>query len=260
MRAMNFTPALLLLTPLAQGALITDFNLGTEFGALFRQTYNETNTTTVTANGAVKATSGDDAGGGTGGSAEVFIYDTTPENGTVKSTFSGPLSVSFDIRAAQAGSSLGIYLINPASESSATQYLALFNMDDGAVDRVRLFNAASVTSVNVGSVVAGSNITGNAGVNAGTGNFAKATLTYTQGANNSAVLQYTVGSLTTGEISLGDNTWRPEVEIGFRIYDSSTAAGGMEIDNFDVTLIPEPSASVLGMVGLAGVLVRRRRM
>lgn len=246
-------------TQVSQGALITDFNQGTELASMFRQTYNEVNTTTTAVDGLVRATSGDGLGGGTGGSAEVYIYDTTPADGTVKSTFSGPLSVSFDIRAAQAGSSLGIFLIDPNSESSSTQFLGLFNMDDGSVDRVRLFAGASVTSVGVGTAVTDSNITGNAGVNAGTGNFATMTLTYTQGANNAAVLQLTVGGLTTGAIPLANNSWRPEVEIGFRIYDSSIAVGGMEIDNFTVTPIPEPSASLLGMAGILGISSKRRR-
>jgi hypothetical protein len=249
----------------AQVLVNLDFETAGAFSNNFRFTFNSANSTTAqSSNGAsndyVTTTSGAVTDN------EIFVYDTTPADGTVKSTFSGAVSIEADIRAASTGSSFGFFIINPASEGSSVHYLALFNWDvTGSNDRMRLFTGNPINSTTVGTSAydSGATSTVNSGLDVG-GSFGHMTLTYRADTTTPtrAVFNLTVGTMTTGDILLGAGTYLSSgFEVGIRSFDSNSGAGSTDFDNFSITQVPEPSTAGLLLLSaaVAGLACKMRR-
>lgn len=244
--------------PVAQGALLADFTSPTAFADNFRSTLEDPNTTTSQGGNAYVSTFGHNPS--TVGGAEIYLYDTTPGDSTAetRSTFSGASIISFDIRAAQANSSFAILIVNPASEGTAAHQYGLFNFDnvDPAGDRIRIGSGAEINSGGIGTVAL--NASEDTPVTIGT-DFTTATLTYSQGANNAAVLTFSVGSFSR-TATLANNSYLSTFEVGIRSFDAdSVTEGGLDFTNFNVSPIPEPSALALVALASVGMLGSRRR-
>lgn len=254
MKSPLLTLPLLICASTAQAALVTDFDPASEFTDLFRFTFNSGNANTTAAGGIVSSvlTSGV-------GSSETLVYDETPVDATEKTTFTGDMIFSFDVRGAQALSSFGILIINPANEAGSVHTLALFSLDfEGTTDRVRLNTGSPINTALIGTDVASSIIVGNSGINAGGAAFTTVTLRYSQGPNNAAVMNLTGGNISTGDITLAAGSYLPSYEVGVRLYDAGAGTGGVDMDNFTASPIPEPTVGFLAAAGL-GLLVNRRR-
>jgi hypothetical protein len=247
--------SLLGIPPVASAALVSlDFESAGQFAGNFRATFNPPETATSQDGGHVSTNAISLSSGTT--LSEAFIYDTTPADATVQSTFMGPVTISFDMRSAAAGASFGVYIINPGEASGVAGHrLALFNMGTGATDRFRMFTTSSITNANVGTGVYDSGATLNV-VEPGS-TFVRASLTYSEGANSSAVFNYTINGVSSGDINLGNNTYIPNFEIGLRLYDGVVGGATADIDNFEI--VPEPSSSAMFGLVAAGALVLRRR-
>lgn len=186
--------------------------------------------------------------------ATVAVFDTTPADDVVKSQFASPVTVTFDARVANASSSVGIYIVNPANDDQGL--LALFNVDDsgaGGQDRIRFWTGANPDTSGAGSTV--DTLSGNAGVTAGSGAFFPMSLTYSV-SGSTPTMTLSAGSLSR-TFTFAADTAIDNPEIALRLFDTS-AAGTVDVDNFDI--VPEPSgAAVVGLCAAFGVLARRRR-
>jgi hypothetical protein len=248
----------LLALPSAMGALITDFSSPTAFADNFRSVLDDGNTTTLqNGNFVSNIAVNPSASGG----AEIFVYDTTPGDSTTgtQSTFSGSSIISFDIRAAQANSSFAILIINPADEAGAVHQYALFNFDNSTPggDRIRIGSGAQIIGGSgIGNVAL--DISEDTPVTVGTA-FNTATLTYSQGLNNAAVITFSIGAFTR-TATLANNSYLANFEVGVRAFDAvNTTEGGVDFTNFNVSQVPEPSSLALLGLGTLGVLARRSR-
>ncbi|CAM3030970.1 PEP-CTERM sorting domain-containing protein [Rariglobus hedericola] len=196
--------------------------------------------------------------------AAALLYDTTPGDTTTgtQSTFSvsSPLKIDFDFRATTAGSSIGIIFAD--STNASNNMLALFNIDNtGTTDLVRFFKDGTVTSASVtAGLQSGSNQTASTGVDIGSafGHYS-VTLSVT---GTSPSLTLTVGSQTFSNVPVsGDFDWANTTVI-LRIFDTGGSAANttVDVDNFTINSIPEPStyAAFFGTSVLGLALLRRR--
>ena len=198
-------------------------------------------------------------------STTVGIYDTSP--GDVDATqnlFSGAFSVEFDISAVQTASSFGVVLINPDEINFRTDnLLALFNLDNsGTLDTIRFFRDGN-SPFNNGSAgtLVGTAVNGDSGLNVSSdatpvwGHFK---MDYTV-ATGIPQMTLTVGSFIATSAFDATNALPASVEVAFRIYDPSGTDGTAKLDNFQITLVPEPTSAALIGLGLGAVLVKHRR-
>jgi hypothetical protein len=178
------------------------------------------------------------------------------------------IKVTADIRAASAGSSFGVFIVNPVEGTANTHPLALFSWDtSGLNDRLRLFSVAQISGNGVGTAVLDNGLS-NSGLAVGDTAFAPMSLIYKQSISDptAAIFNFTVGSITTGDISLGANTYLPSFEIGFRTTDGNSVSISPSVTNttdFDnlqiIDLVPEPSTYALCAIGFGIVLFIRRK-
>lgn len=196
--------------------------------------------------------------------AAALLYDTTPGDTTsgTQTTFSvsSPLTVSFDFRSTTANSSIGIIFADPTNASN--NMLALFNIDNsGSTDLFRFFKDGTVTTAGVtAGTQSGSSQTGSSGIDIGSafGHFS-VTLTVV---GTTPTLELTVGSQTFSRTSVsGDFDWANTTVI-LRLFDAggSTANTNVDVDNFAINAIPEPStyAAISGAAVLGLAFLRRR--
>ena len=187
--------------------------------------------------------------------ATVAILDSTPADGTVKTTFTGGFTVTFDFRAGDASSSIGIYAVDPTNETSG--FLALFNIDDSGAtppgsDRIRIFSGSNPTTSAAGTAAA--TFTGTAGIDAGSA-FTPVTVTYSV-VGTTPTMSMNVGTLF-GSQTFAPGTAIASPEIALRVFDATSGnANSTDVDNFNA--VPEPgSAGLLGM-GAIALLARRK--
>ncbi|NJL70290.1 MAG: PEP-CTERM sorting domain-containing protein [Candidatus Competibacteraceae bacterium] len=188
----------------------------------------------------------------------LLLFDTTPADTTAgtDNTFAGPLTITLDISAVQADSSIGIMFLDGTNTNNL---LALFNLDTtGTSDRIRFFRDGIATAVSAGTQI-GTTANGGSGLNiSGTDpfTFGTMTVTYTPGTSNDTLLSLTVGTLSHSVSIL--NTDRIDTpRIGVRLFDPSSAAGSVKFDNFSI--VPEPSTVALLLCGLGALAALRRR-
>jgi hypothetical protein len=193
-------------------------------------------------------------------SARAIVYDTTPADATIKTSFSAatdPVSASFDVGSiTAANTSIGVYFIDAAqAENLYASGIILLNVNNsGEADLVRVASYVQPSTASAGSlatVATGSDL--GIGLN---GPMTTVTASYTRINAQNSSLALTIGSTTvTGNFT---GYWTPtNVEVGLRLFPATTGAS-LQLDNFAVGPIPEPaSAAMLGMVGL--VIGRRRR-
>jgi len=248
------------LATFADAALVDiDFNAGSEFAANFRDTsVLPFAGHTVQTGGHVTA----DHSISISGShyQDSFIYDTTPESSAVQNLFSGAVTISMDVRAAQAGSSAGFFIVNPSETGS--QQLAFFNWDNagGTDERIRISNDTTLTQASINTTVFDQ--TADGGTSAGSGLFTTITLQYWEGSPGEAFMNFTAGSFSSGNVSLGPGSFLPQYQIAIRVYDGIDGSGpgetgGVEFDNFRV--VPEPSVVLVAAASSLTFFARRRR-
>lgn len=198
-----------------------------------------------------------------------YMYDTTPGDTTVatQSVFSTAtaLTVSYGLRATSATSSFGIYFADPNDINN--NLLVLFNLDSsGSTDQFRFFRDGAMSSAGVGTQV-GLSQSGSTGFNAGTITpattpFAPLSATLTV-AGTTPTLSLTVGSQTFSQtFSAGDfNFSGGNTTVIVRMFDPNPATNTpMDIDDFQIVSVPEPSSGIL-LLSAAGLwaVVRRKK-
>jgi hypothetical protein len=181
------------------------------------------------------------------------LYDTTPADGTEKTTVTLTLgsSVSFsaDLRFATATSSFGVVVVDANNEGAG--YLALLNIDQTGTDELIRFSSNAVP--NTGG--AGTLVTGATGDGTALGQFSNVVFTYGIDANNHPVLSITAGSL--GATHTFDTITTPLTNVQLGVRSSSQTVGQNDFDNVGI-VVPEPlTGGLLACGGL--VLLRRRR-
>lgn len=249
----------MLLSAQGQSAILVNFNTDGDLANNFRYVFNGNSVTSHSgADGYAINTSGN---GTTNG--DIFAYDTTPGDAASKTLFSGDVTVTMRISAANAGASFGFFIINPTE--TGTQPLALFNWDNGTspnttYDQIRIFTSANIVDVGVGSLATGGNVSGSSGINAD-GGFSTITFSYKNIGGNGH-MSLSMGSLSVTDVSLS-TAFLSSYQIGIRVFDpySDTIPGGTKFDDFTVNIdpIPEPSGMALLALPFAGLILGRRR-
>ena len=234
----------------SRAATVLDFETAGQFTGNFRKAFGPGNGTQT------GPTAGNDYVSLPGTSNFTSIYDTTPADATEKTVFAvaagSPVSVTTDVRFTSATSSFGVYFVDPTNEASA--YLALLNFDQtSSSELVRFASNGNPTTGGAGTLVNGTPAPGDV---VASGQFATATFTYAIDAANHPVLSVTVGSVTSSTTFDTITSPLTSVELAVRVSTQSTGQNGF--DNFSApTPVPEPTA--LGVLGLGGLLMRRRR-
>lgn len=254
-------------TSSARAQVSLDFETPGQLAANFRNIGGTTNVNvTQSSNGASNDFVKIDITNNT--SAAVLLYDTTPGDTTVgtQSTFAvtagNPLTASFDFRVGTAAnSSVGIIFADATNASN--HVLALFNVNNsGATDQFRFFKDGSIATdvVTAGTLVGtATNVATTVGLGSTFSNFS-AVLSVS---GTTPSISLTVGGQTVNQtFVVGDFNWA-NTTVNLRVFDTENffASSGIDIDNFSVTAIPEPSAfaAFAGLGALALVALRRRR-
>jgi hypothetical protein len=198
-----------------------------------------------------------------GGGTSPLFYSANGVNATTYSlTASQSLSISSQISVTSANNaSFGIYIVN--SSNPAQGYLALFNLNanNGPDELIRFStNAVPYDSNNLAnSGGAGTLTTVVSGIDFASNNsWLDVGVTYVLGSG----LSMTVNGVT-GSISI-PNGWS-DVQIALRLFPAgySNGNGGnadyMEMQNFNVSVIPEPSTCLLLILGIGTVSLLRWR-
>lgn len=190
--------------------------------------------------------------------AVVGIYDTTPADTTAATAFTvaaAQFRVTFNLTAGANSSSFGVHLLDP--NNSSNNLLALFNVGTGAADTLRFWRDSSAIATGGAGTQIGATVTGDAGYDVG-GSPALFELSV-DNTGAAPVFNLTVGTLSaTSAFVAGDLNFLPQV--AFRLFDSSNAgATAATLDNFTVTVVPEPAALPLLAAGAGLLLLRRRR-
>jgi len=240
------------------------FENATDYADNFREYYDNGDRLGQTTNGAANDYLAQTAG--TSNDNGIAVYDTTAADGTTtQHVFSSPFQVQFDARAAQATSSVGVFLMDPTNEGN--NILALLNIDANVTsDRIRFFRDAplasnktgpgtqvNITSSSGGTVTGGNQFDGESGVNVN--QFGAFVLTYSlSGADATVSLMF--GNISATAVYTGQGIATPEIAL--RMFDVNTTAGTTDVDNFSV--VPEPGAAgVIALMAMGGLARRRRR-
>jgi hypothetical protein len=170
--------------------------------------------------------------------------------GTTKFTLpvGSSLTVTTSVRfSGETASSVGIYFGTD---------LALFNTShSGTTDAIRVFSAMSLTDGGVSNV-----LSGRTGLNLVTGSANASFTTFSATITATGVNSYSI-SLTVGSESHTHNftTAAPtDFEVGLRVFNG--AGMRIDVDSFDLTVVPEPSSSLLILGSLCGIPFIRRRL
>jgi hypothetical protein len=186
----------------------------------------------------------------------LYAYDLNGSEEGV-STFSlplgGSLTVSSDVRFSVGGpnpsnsSSFGIFFGN---------YLALLNVAN-VTDRLRLGTNLSLSDGGVGNF-AGAEVAGDVVPVQLDSDWVTVTATMTAVTTTSFVFSLKVGSLTKTETI---NAALPtDFQLGLRAYNVTDSGNRIDIDNFSVDVVPEPSSTMLISGALSVIALRRRRI
>ena len=193
--------------------------------------------------------------------ATIGIYDLTPADGAAtQNLFAGDLTVEFDISAGQAASSFGVLFIDPANQNN--NLLALLNLDNNLAtnETVRFFRDGGLPSA---GTIAGAAVNGDGGLTVSPDSapvWGHVVVGYTAD-NGSGVpqLTFTMGSFSATSLFSSEHALPSTVEVGFRIFDLNASAGNARLDNFQVTVVPEPGSAALMGMGLGAWLLARRQ-
>jgi hypothetical protein len=247
-------------------AVVVDFSGASDFANNFRLLPFSSGHT-IAQTGSVLTVTGNNVNT----TAVAYIYDTTPADATpgTQNSFSlqvgESISVSLDIgniSANNAGSSIGFYFASPTAPGSPGNFLALMNINNsGANEQFRFANNATLSnsSPNGSAFSAGSPSLADTGVTLSDPIFRTVTATYLLNSATSVTMTLASGAITSS-VTFNSVTAFSDVAVAFRMSPvAGTPRRTMEIDNFDVTVIPEPSTYALlaGAAGL-GLALRRR--
>lgn len=189
---------------------------------------------------------------------DTVIYDTTPADSVQQNLFSGDVSIFLDVRAAQAGSSIGFTIINPSETGGQQTFFFNWDTDSGPNELFRVTTDTNLTEPGINTTVYSQQ--SDSGLLAGSGLFTTISLRYWEGSPGVAFMNFTAGSFNSGDVSLGAGSYLPSFQIGIRAYDGVDGSavgqiGGVDYDNFRV--IPEPGSAILLAVSALGVMRRR---
>lgn len=191
-------------------------------------------------------------------------------------TFSGNLTLNFDVSSNMpGGSSFGIYLFDPASTNGTNNLNVMLQFNQsGGTDRIRFASDGNPTSGSSGTLYRGDAISGSTGWLVGgdgsadtywnvdalpstseaSQSWTSGSLVYVPGTNDDTTLTLTLGTFSlTWTVPNALRVDDPAVAFLFSGYGSGS--NSWRIDNIEV--VPEPT--LLGLLPLAGLLVRRRR-
>jgi hypothetical protein len=156
-----------------------------------------------------------------GQSSIQYVDDDGAGAGTT--TFVGPITVSVDLRAlvGMERSSVGVYFTRPGEQALSTSLLALFNVDDqtapsgtyDTTDQMRFFSAAQPSTAAAGTNNGGAVINSLSGIDVGAANLNTLTVTYSVGANNTAVMSMTAGGMTLNSTFPINSALGPQLEL-----------------------------------------------
>jgi hypothetical protein len=238
--------------------VVLDFETAGQYADNFRILENENNAVSIAqdAGGFVRATG---ANSPANGGRLTTVYDTTPADSTLRSTFGPGLSLEFDARIASSDRSVGVYLINASAAGENAAYLALFNVGSSTNDKIRFSSGTNPTAADTNNYAGlDSGTIGDAGYNPGS-SFVHFTLKYTADANNHPVLDLTVGNLHASA-TYPALTAYSQVELGLRLSPQNSNTGNNTVDFDNVAIsVPEPTSLALLAAGAGGLLLRRRR-
>lgn len=267
MKTLRFSALLLLSAGLAAAATV-DFNTDSAFDDNFVKLGTGTDSTFGIFSFASPSTQVALRKTGTG--TQSFMYDTSATGGSGgtggtsgdRTELFGDVTVSADMRVGTLNSpSLGLWSrVNAAGNSG---YLGLINIISATSVQLRIFDSnSSPSGTSVGTALFNQTFSGLAAGTFDTSSF------YTVSFNTTTTLanqvEFTLSISTLGGQSIAStgvvtDTTSPVLADG----QAGLRAAGttLYIDNFTIAAIPEPSsfATLLGLVSLGGVLVRRRR-
>ena len=200
--------------------------------------------------------------GGSASSPSVAIYDTTPADATLKTTFpQGGFRASFDARFGDAGSSVGVYVVDPTDESKA--FLMALTINDpifGGLDSTRSHRQANALTGETGTGSGGAGRVANA--DPGSAVFTPISVTYWTDELGRPQFVTTWGA-PGGDRSVGISTFGGTLPIanpqfGLRFFDAVPGnGGGVEIDNLEIIPVPEPAALGVLCAAAAGLTMCR---
>lgn len=248
-------------------AFVVDFSGASDLANNFRKANTASSHTLVQSGTALNVTSHTGAT-----TALVYVYDTTPADatGATQNKFSlnvgDSISVSMDIgniSSLGAGTSLGFYFANPNAQTSAVNYYGIVSVNNQvANEQFRFGSGAALNSTQTnGTLVAGTPQFADGGLTVSDPVFRTVKVTYQLTSLNSITMTSQAGSATSS-ITYSGITPLNEVAVAFRISPSVGATvRTMQLDNFEVTVVPEPStyAALAGVLGLGAALFRRSR-
>jgi hypothetical protein len=248
----------------AQSVSIGFSNAG-EFAANFRQSPTSTGNT-ISQTGSFLTVTGNNVGT----PAIVYIYDSTPSDTTTgtQSTFTlgtgQSMSASFDIAnisSTGTASSIGFYFFNPASPASTVNFGALLNINgSGSNEQFRFMSGANLTTNPNGSLANGTPTLADGGLSLSDSTFRTITASYQYNSPTSVTLSLSAGSANS-TITYTSISALSTVSVGFRVSPTPHASlTTMQLDNFTVSAVPEPSsfAAIAGLGALGAFAMRRR--
>jgi hypothetical protein len=205
--------------------------------------------------------------GGGASSPSVAIYDTTPASTAVKTTFpQGGFRASFDARFGDAGSSVGVYVVDSQDESRGFLSALIINdSSEGGLDVTRTSRQSNPLTGELGSGGGGAGRITNA--DPGSTLYTPVSVTYWTDEAGSPQLVTTWGSHGTATTSRGVQTSTfvgttpiNNPQFALRFFDAVPGnAGGIEIDNLEIVPVPEPAALGVLFAAAAGLMLRRTR-
>ena len=202
--------------------------------------------------------------GGTTGDTATAVFDTTPDAAPTN-LFDGQYQIDFDLRFTATGGNpfIGVYFKTDGT-AARTSPLVLIR-ERGADDEYFFRTAGDMATANSGTTLESARL-GDSVVDA---TFNHIRLTVDE-VNSNTQLQVTVEGWATPDASL-DAIWSRSYtysvadsanylgagEVGFYFNPSSSGAN-VDIDNFEVTAVPEPASLLLAALGSAVLLYRRQ--
>ena len=204
--------------------------------------------------------------GGTIGDTATMAFDTTPD-ATPTNLYDGNYQIDFDLRFTATGGNpfVGVYFKTEGT-AARTSPLVLIR-ERGADDEYFFRSAGDMASANSGATLE----SGRLGSSVVDATFNHIRLTVDE-VNNNTQLQVTVegwDSPDASQMPIWNQSYTYSVadsanylgagEVGF-YFNPSNSGANIDIDNFEVTAVPEPASLLLASLGGIALLSRRNKL